>query len=72
MRDNIIPFRRRANQKADRAFWIGPDPFELLAMTLATTALMGDAWLQSLALFPEENPVLAPGASTENPKESTS
>jgi hypothetical protein len=46
----------RAKSNRDRAFWIGPDPFEMLAMTMATTALMGDAWLQSLALLPEDTP----------------
>lgn len=39
----------RAKSNRDRAFWIGPNPLEIMAMTLTTTALMGDAWFQAAA-----------------------
>jgi hypothetical protein len=37
-------FQARRNREA--AAW--PDPFEMWLTTFATTALMGDAWLQAL------------------------
>jgi hypothetical protein len=38
----------RAKSNRDRYFWIGPNPMELMAMSISTTALLGDMWLQAV------------------------
>lgn len=56
MSAEIIQFRPRSTAKADRAFWIGPDPLEQMAIEIMNVALAGDDTAPCEYVAPQKDP----------------